>query len=463
MLRRQQQIRARLNEWIDSGLFGLSFWLAHVIRDAFPNAVWQTPSRIEPFSEFIWLWLVIIPFAPLILDAQGYYQRGTAITGRETAWRALKACFLAATGVVLLMFLLKIQLARSVVMLFGPVAFVLLMLKELMIERWGLTRMGQNEIRKRFILVGTPADTGRIISELGANQHSDLEILATLDLSQTPVETLADLLHQHSANGVLICAQHTLFGQIEKAIQLCELEGVEAWLLADFFKTNISQTTLDEFQGRPTLVFRSTPEVSWQMLAKKLIDMFGAAVLLVLTSWLMLIAAIAVRITSPGPILFRQRRAGLNGQPFVMLKFRSMDTDAEQRQQELAAFNEMDGPVFKATHDPRITKVGKTLRRYSIDELPQLWNVLRGEMSLVGPRPLPVEEVQRFDNIAHRRRLSVKPGLTCLWQVSGRNEVKSFKDWVRLDLEYIDNWSLWLDFKILLRTVPAVLLGTGAK
>jgi lipopolysaccharide/colanic/teichoic acid biosynthesis glycosyltransferase len=138
-------------------------------------------------------------------------------------------------------------------------------------------------------------------------------------------------------------------------------------------------------------------------------------------------------------------------------------TDAEQRKQELAARNEMSGPVFKVTNDPRITPVGKWLRKFSIDEFPQLLNVLKGEMSLVGPRPLPIEEVKRFDDFAHRRRLSVKPGLTCLWQIKGRNEVTDFRDWVRLDLEYIDNWSFWLDLKILFQTVPVVLLARGAK
>ena len=140
-----------------------------------------------------------------------------------------------------------------------------------------------------------------------------------------------------------------------------------------------------------------------------------------------------------------------------------MVTNAEQFKHELEAMNEMSGPVFKVTNDPRITPMGKFLRKYSLDELPQLFNVLRGEMSLVGPRPLPVDEVKRFDNLAHRRRLSVKPGLTCLWQISGRNQISDFKDWVRLDLEYIDNWSLWLDLKILVRTIPAVLDRHGRK
>jgi exopolysaccharide biosynthesis polyprenyl glycosylphosphotransferase len=173
--------------------------------------------------------------------------------------------------------------------------------------------------------------------------------------------------------------------------------------------------------------------------------------------------ALAIKLTSPGPVFFHQQRSGLNGSPFTLYKFRTMVTNAEQFKHELEAMNEMSGPVFKVTNDPRVTPIGKFLRKYSLDELPQLYNVLRTEMSLVGPRPLPVDEVKRFENLAQRRRLSVKPGLTCLWQISGRNQISDFRDWVRLDLEYIDNWSLWLDLKILVRTIPAVLIGTGAK
>jgi exopolysaccharide biosynthesis polyprenyl glycosylphosphotransferase len=277
------------------------------------------------------------------------------------------------------------------------------------------------------------------------------------------VEELIEELHKHSANGVILSARHTLFGQVEKAIQACEVEGVEAWLLADFFNTQISQTSLDELYGRPMLVFRSTPEESWQKFAKQVLDVVGAFFFIVTCSLGFVLAALAIKLTSPGPIFFRQRRAGLNGKPFTMLKFRSMTTDAEQRKAELEALNEMAGPVFKLSKDPRVTPVGYWLRRFSIDEWPQMINVLRGDMSLVGPRPLPVDEVDRFDDLAHRRRLSVKPGLTCLWQIKGRNNVRDFKDWVRLDLEYIDNWSLWLDLKILARTVPVVLMGTGAR
>jgi len=185
--------------------------------------------------------------------------------------------------------------------------------------------------------------------------------------------------------------------------------------------------------------------------------------LLVFLSPLFLVVAVAIKLTMPGPVFFRQQRSGLSGVPFTLYKFRTMVTNAEQFKHELEAMNEMTGPDFKVTNDPRVTNTGKILRKYSLDELPQLWNVLRGEMSLVGPRPLPVDEVQRFQNLAHRRRLSVKPGLTCLWQISGRNQISDFKEWVRLDLEYIDNWSLWLDLRILALTIPVVLRGTGAK
>jgi exopolysaccharide biosynthesis polyprenyl glycosylphosphotransferase len=233
--------------------------------------------------------------------------------------------------------------------------------------------------------------------------------------------------------------------------------------MANFFQTRISQTVVDDFAGRPMLVFRCTPDASWQALFKQLLDLLGASALLLVFSPVMMLAAGLIKLSSPGSILFRQQRCGLNGRPFTMLKFRSMVSDAEQRKHEIEILNEMSGPVFKASNDPRITTVGRLLRKFSIDEFPQLLNVLRGEMSLVGPRPLPLDEVRRFDDLAHRRRLSVKPGITCLWQVSGRNNVTDFHDWVRLDLEYIDNWSLWLDVKILLRTVPVVLMGTGAK
>jgi exopolysaccharide biosynthesis polyprenyl glycosylphosphotransferase len=462
MLRRQKQIRTKVQKLLDGCLFSLALWLAHYLRaNVFKFAMFGGTPDIEPFEEWVWLCLIIIPVAPLLLDTQGFYNRPPIARRRVTAWQLLRASFLAMVVLISLLFVFKESPARSVVLLFGPITFFMVYLKEELMRQWLQSRIGQAQMSRRLILVGSDEDCDRLTRELRRNET--VEIVGRVNLNDESVDSLVTMLHEHSANGVLLTARHTYFGQVEKAIQACELEGVEAWLLADFFNTQVSQTTLDDLNGRPMLVFRSTPEDSWQKVAKHAIDVFGALAFLLTWCWAFVLIAIAIKISSPGPILFRQRRSGLNGKPFTMLKFRSMVTNAEQRKAELEVLNEMEGPVFKVSKDPRVTPIGRLLRRWSIDEWPQMINVLVGDMSLVGPRPLPVDEVRRFDDVAHRRRLSVKPGLTCLWQVNGRNEVTNFRDWVRLDLEYIDNWSIWLDLKILCKTVPVVLLGTGAK
>jgi exopolysaccharide biosynthesis polyprenyl glycosylphosphotransferase len=462
MLRRDRQIRTQVQQFLDAGLFALALWLAHLIRSHISWGIFGE-RVIEEFDRFVLLYLLIIPGVPLVLESQGFYQRGMLAPRRTTAWILLKSCFLVTLGVILAMFPFKLALARSVIVLFGVISFLLVWIKEELLLATYKTRFGQAQLKKRVILVGTKEDTEHFKNNLAAKAEQDLDILTELDLNTGTVEDLVELLHEHSVNGVILNARHTFFGQIEKAIQACELEGVEAWLVADFMQTQISRTSFDDFHGRPIMVFRSTPEASWQVILKQLIDLAGASIMLILVSIPLVVVALLIKLTSPGPILFRQKRCGLNGRPFTMLKFRTMVSNAEQRKVELALLNEMEGPVFKVTNDPRITPMGRFLRRYSIDEFPQLINVLRGEMSLVGPRPLPVDEVKRFDDLAHRRRLSVKPGLTCLWQISGRNNVRDFKDWVRLDLEYIDNWSLWLDLKILWWTIPAVFSGAGAR
>ena len=210
------------------------------------------------------------------------------------------------------------------------------------------------------------------------------------------------------------------------------------------------------------MVFRSTED--WAILLKHITDRFFAFLILIITLPLWVFAVIGIKVSSPnGAIFFIQPRGGKNGRPFIMFKFRTMVTDADEMKKELADKNEMSGPVFKMDNDPRIFPFGALLRKWSIDELPQLINVILGQMSLVGPRPLPIDEVEEIQETAHRRRLSMKPGITCIWQISGRNEINDFDDWVKLDLQYIDNWSLFLDLKILLKTIPAVLLNRGAK
>jgi lipopolysaccharide/colanic/teichoic acid biosynthesis glycosyltransferase len=222
----------------------------------------------------------------------------------------------------------------------------------------------------------------------------------------------------------------------------------------------------DSVGSKPMLVLRTTPELSWELMLKGLFDRCAAFCIIICTLPLWIFAIIGIRMQSPGaPAFFSQLRAGRYGRPFRMWKFRTMVPNAEELLDQVKEEhgNQMDGPVFKLDRDPRIFAFGEFLRKLSIDELPQLLNVLKGDMSLVGPRPLPLYEVEAFSEITHRRRLSVKPGITCEWQAGGRNTITSFEQWVEMDLRYIDNWSLWLDFIILLRTIPAVLFRKGAK
>jgi exopolysaccharide biosynthesis polyprenyl glycosylphosphotransferase len=464
MLRRDRQMRMQLHQLMDACIFAVSFWLAYEIRGAEWVIETLNLAPNPPFESFFWYYLVLIPASPLVMEAQGFYDRPLVAPRRHTLWPLFKGCLYISLGLTIALFFSRITIARLVPIGFGVIAFCLVYLKEELLLIAAKSKMAQNQFRRRFILIGTPQETARMQAEIRRRPESGVEIVQELDLKEMQLEDFVHLLHEHSINGVILSTRHAHFDRAEVIVNACELEGVEAWLVADFFKTNISSTSLDDFYGRPVLVFRSAPEASWQGIIKQVVDFVGALVMLLIAGPIFMIpAAILIKLTSKGPIFFRQQRSGLNGAPFTIFKFRTMGTNAEQIKHELAAMNEMTGPVFKITKDPRITPVGKWLRKFSIDELPQLFNVLRGDMSLVGPRPLPVDEIKRINDMAHRRRLSVKPGLTCLWQVSGRNEIKEFSDWVRLDLEYIDNWSLWLDFKILLRTIPAVFAGSGAK
>ena len=480
MLLRDRQFRVQVNQVIDGCVCALGLWLAWVIRYYWtwfgPQAAGKIfgPKVVEaifgpkgvdhiaPFSYYVWLFLVVIPMMPLVLEWQGFYDRQVFSPVKQMAWQLGKACAFGVVGLIVIDFMVKREGARTIFGLFGFCSAGLMFLKEEMVRVVYKTQLGQARFKRRIVLVGAVEAARRLQADIG-KRTEDLDIVGRFDLNASPVEDLVALLHEHSVNAVVIAARHTLFDRVEKVVRACELEGIETWLLADFFETKISETSLDRFYERPVLVFRCGTETSWARVIKQMMDFAGALVALLFFSPFMLAAAIAIKLTSPGPVLFRQRRAGLNGQPFVMYKFRSMVTNAEQLKQELERLNEMSGPVFKVTNDPRVTKVGRFLRKSTLDEFPQLFNVLRFEMSLVGPRPLPVDEVRRFDDVSHRRRLSVRPGLTCTWQVSGRNDVKDFNDWVRMDLEYIDHWSLWVDIKILWRTIWVVLLGKGAR
>jgi exopolysaccharide biosynthesis polyprenyl glycosylphosphotransferase len=464
MHQRKQALNVQLNQVIDALLLVALLWLCHAAR--YYGAIWfeWIPVRIAPFREFTWMLVLLIPFGPLLLEMQGFYE----FEAGKGFWRSLGQAARAMLGLLLLLGTCTIFLrldvpSRSVLGLFALIAPFMLVARERLYLRRLRARARRGALREPVLLAGTPADMAALEGSLSAEEWLEMEIVGRIDIEQQSLGDLVEALHRHAVGRVVFAGSGAHLSRVQEAIAACETEGVEAWLLADFVRTSIARPDLGRLGSHPVLVFRSAPALSWQMVFKGALDRAGALLMLLLAAPLMLAAALMIRVTSPGPVLFRQMRAGLHGRPFRMYKFRTMQNDAEMRRAELEAYNQMSGPVFKLADDPRITSFGRWLRRTSIDELPQLWNVLRGDMSLVGPRPLPLYEVEKFEERAQRRRLSVKPGLTCLWQIRGRNRITAFDDWVRLDLEYIDNWSIWLDLRILLRTIPVVLMGFGAR
>jgi exopolysaccharide biosynthesis polyprenyl glycosylphosphotransferase len=291
------------------------------------------------------------------------------------------------------------------------------------------------------------------------------KVVGRFDMRGGELDEFRQTINREGVGRVLFAVRTADFGRVSEAIEICEVQGVEAWVAASFLRTRIARPTFDFVGNQAMFVLRSTPDLSWSFLLKEVMDRVGALALLVATSWLWAVVWAGIRLSSPGPVFFSQMRAGRYGRPFRMWKFRTMAVDAEEKLGEVKRElgNDLKGPAFKLEDDPRVFGFGRWLRRFSIDELPQLVNVLRGEMSLVGPRPLPLYEVEAIEKSGHRRRMSMKPGLTCIWQASGRSGIADFESWVEMDLQYIDNWSLWLDVKLLLRTVPAVLCGRGAK
>jgi len=442
----------------------IAFWLAHTLRFFGADLFFFNNRPIGPFADFQWLLFVILPFGPIVLEVQGFYSHLLQKTLGKSLVQIARAIFWLGLIIAACSYFLRLDVpSRAVMPLFVVLTTVLLLLREHLSLLYYRKRSRIADLRERIILAGTPDDIHQLRHTFTPEQIMEMEVVEEIDIENQPIGDLIDALHKHSVSRVIFAGGHSHLNRLQEGIAACEIEGVEAWLAADFIRTSIARADFDIFGDRPMLVFRTTPDLSWALTIKGLIDRAGAFIGLVLTSWLFLVIAIGIKLTSPGPIFFKQKRAGKNGRPFTMFKFRSMETDAEMRQAELAAYNQMEGPVFKIDKDPRITPFGRFLRRTSLDEFPQLYNVLKGDMSLVGPRPLPIYEVEQFASTAQRRRLSMKPGLTCLWQIAGRSKITSFDEWVQLDLRYIDNWSLVLDFEIMLKTIPVVLLGFGAR
>ena len=381
-----------------------------------------------------------------------------------------RQCALGGICVVVAEFLFRLDLSRSFVIIFTVYSWILLCLFRINAARV------IGALRREFgtahfvMVVGSGENALRLGRALEQSADYGIRLVGFLDeqpgqiqlsqrYEQYDLSRLPELLRRNVIDEIIFAVDSRKLGELEDLFLLCDEQGVRTRVVIDFFPHVNSQVYLDRLGPTPLLTFSAAPHDEIRLLAKRTIDLILAAAALVLLLPFMLVIALLIRITSPGPAIFRQERCGLNGRRFVFYKFRSMCDNAEELKGSLAHLSHKS-TAFKIRNDPRLTAVGRFLRKFSIDEWPQLWNVLKGDMSLVGPRPAVPEEVERYQ-AWQRRRLRMRPGLTCLWAVAGRDTL-DFETWMKMDMQYIDTWSLALDWKILLQTIPRVLIGRGA-
>lgn len=459
---------------ITCAVFPLAYLTRVHISRALPVSLDRllNPELLPP-SRYFWVVALAVVCWTIAASSLGLYR----ISIRRSGWEKVRIVF--ESSIILWLFLgflsfaLKLDLSRPLIALFVFYQALLLAGIRVFITLRRRRLVHSSKHFRNILIVGTAAKAGHMGRLVSRYADWGLRVLGYVVVDEEPVaaETsdtilgtirdLPSLLETHIVDEIIFVGDRPSLDMFDKVLELCKEQGISTRVAVDFFPAKVTNVSMEFLEDVPLLTFSSAPEHAFSLLVKRIIDVVVSAVVLVVLLPFLIVIGLAVRLTSKGPAIYRQTRCGLYGRKFTLYKIRSMYEGAEDVLWEIKHLNEMDGPVFKMRNDPRVTPLGRFLRKSSIDEWPQFWNVLKGDMSLVGPRaPLP-EEVKEYTRW-QRRRLSVKPGITCLWQVSGRNEI-DFHEWMKLDLHYIDNWSLLLDLKILLRTFPVVLLGKGAR
>jgi exopolysaccharide biosynthesis polyprenyl glycosylphosphotransferase len=471
---------------LDLALVALAFVVAYWLRSSLLPwlAPGQFPLPLYPLANY----LPLLPLAlgiwgVLLLQSRQYRSHRTVLLPEE-AWSILRTGLLASVIFTLTIYAFRLDqvvlesdlISRLWILLFSVLACTLLLTEKLAIRVLSRYVRARGFNYRTVLVVGTGKSAAEVIQSVQRHVYWGFRVLGlvttadSVDPRRPAVEggipllgTLDDIpkiLETNVVDDVVFAVTRRELDRMEDLFLMFQELGIRTQFALNLFPHTQSRVELEELDGIPMLTFSTGPSSLLQLLAKRMLDVAIAGILLLLGMPVVLGIALAIKATSGGRVLFAQTRCGLNGRRFTLYKFRTMVEGAENRRAELEHLNEMDGPVFKLRRDPRVTWLGRFLRKFSLDELPQLWNVLRGDMSLVGPRPPIPEEVAKYQRW-QRRRLAMKPGLTCLWQISGRNEI-DFDRWIQLDLEYIDSWSPSLDFKILLKTIPVVLSGRGA-
>lgn len=480
MVQEHSKLLTGIHRSLDIALVILSFVTAYHFKR---TLILPGISGLSTEPNYYLVLLITVLVAPFIFRLAGFYQPYRTQTLYQIGSRVIKAVIGILLGTIIILFLLhEANVSR---MLFA--LFILILTGTLLLTK-SLLYLTLRHYRSRdyntcnVIIVGTGNRAKRMIKSLQRQKGLGYRVLGCLDPLNGGIksgkETVTDsvkiigsitilstMLIEEVVDEVILASDLYDIENIDEYLHFAESQGVNIRIVPDFhlekimYRPETASVFIQEFAGLPTLALSTIPQHQGELLIKECMDYLVAGIGLILLSPVFFIIGVMIKTTSNGPVFFAQERCGLYGRTFKMIKFRTMVVNAEEMKQEIEQQNEVDGPVFKISDDPRITSFGRFLRKSSLDELPQLINILMGHMSLVGPRPPLLAEVQQYDSW-QRRRLSMKPGITCLWQVSGRNNI-NFERWMKLDLKYIDKWSLFLDIKILLKTVTEVMSCQG--
>ena len=430
---------------------------------------WEQGLNFNIFEVITYLaWTAVIA-APFVLNFVGFYSRQNLQRPITAARQLLTFAAYYLCIIAVYQSLGNHSLFYNHVIMVNIVGVPLVLFVRFFLSRaWARHISTDKDKLRQIVLAGTEENIEAGWNSLPKQWRANFNVVGKAVTGTYSEEELAHLIVDNSVAHLFVFGGLSSYGQNAMAIHLAESLGLDIYIARAKDASNHMRVEVHDIEGKAHILSLSfTPEYSFPLVLKGIFDRVAAFFGIICTSPLWLVAAIGIKMSDPaGKVFYRQQRSGLYGKPFGMWKFRSMYSDADQRLEEVKAQfgNEMDGPIFKLTNDPRIFPFGHFIRKTSIDELPQLINILCGDMSVVGPRPLPTYETDEFPDIAHRCRLSVKPGLTCYWQIEDRSDSEeSYRNMITKDLKYIDNWSLWTDIKLILRTIPAVLMSKGAK
>ena len=483
MLKEREAVVRTSLIFVDALVVSLAYFLAFYLRKniglEFSGSGLPSLSRVVSdnsvtLNQYIAFLLVAAPLWCWMLYANDMYRSLRTLTYARVFWIVSKAALMTSLGFGAFLFLTKATaVSRLFFFLFTGLSLILILAEKTIafLAVHYIRKRGHNY--RRLLIVGTGRRAADFIHKIKGHPEWGFHILGAIDdepgrgIKKVDgvdiIGTLDDIpriLHNDAVDEIVFVVPRSRLSHVEGALHDCETEGVVTTITVDLFDMQIAKSAVSEIDGIPLLRFHTIKINEWQLLAKRFVDIVISGLVIILLGPILAFLALFIKLTSPGPVFFKQQRLGLHGRKFTLYKFRTMRQGAQDVLSKVNDVAEMDTPEFRAKKTQWITPPGKVMRKFSLDELPQFFNVFVGHMSLIGPRPTVPDEVEKY-KAWQRRRFSMKPGITCLWQVNGRNNI-GFEDWMKLDLEYLDNWSLWLDIKIMIKTVPVVLFGIGA-